>query len=150
MPTDSHYAAHCREVCDGCAKGFSISEGFLRQGRRLHIVSKLGRCEPCTALTIEQFAEQQARIAEIRRVKLEHAGEALEKRREQVQKGRLMLLNAARSLQSYDASYGGGGGDSEAWAIADFCGYDPDDSRADSDLEAWLSMQLMKETLRSI
>jgi hypothetical protein len=36
------------------------------------------RIERCTAPTELEYAEQQARIAEIRRQKLEHAGEALE------------------------------------------------------------------------
>jgi hypothetical protein len=89
MP-DSHYAAHCREVCEWCAKGLRLSKepGGLRL---VHVIAveydpagSTTEYEYCLAPTIAQFAEQQARIAEIRRVKLEHAGEAMEKRREQV------------------------------------------------------------------
>lgn len=85
MPTDSHYAAHCREVCKWCMEGLRVDPYI---GVPVHIVldeqNRIFVTEKCTAPTIEQFAEQQARIAEIRRVKLEHAGEALAKYRELV------------------------------------------------------------------
>jgi hypothetical protein len=90
MPTDNHYAARRREVCEWCAKGLRLSKE-PGGSRTVHIIAveydSAGdtiEYEYCVAPTIEQFAESQARIADIRGQKLEHAGEALRKRREQV------------------------------------------------------------------
>jgi hypothetical protein len=47
-----------------------------------------------------------------------------------------LLLEAARSLLSYDASYGGGGGSDEALEIARHFGYDGGSSEIDDWLRA--------------
>ncbi len=53
-------------------------------------------------------------------------------------KMRLLLLDAARSLHSYERSYGGGGGIEQARDIATSLGFD---GGSDEDLMAWLTAE---------
>lgn len=59
MP-DNEYDKIRKRECEGCAKGLRISEGFLRSGKTLHVVSELGRCEPCTAPSRDAVIDRQA------------------------------------------------------------------------------------------
>lgn len=49
------------------------------------------------------------------------------------------LASAGRSLISYEVSYGGGGGDSQAWEIGDLLGYPEDYDRDTDDLDEFLA-----------
>lgn len=101
----------------------------------------LAFCDAVEKLEADRVVIGQSKIEELR-VENERLASQLAAAQKERDEARSAMLAAALSLHDYEISYGGGGGTSEAWALADHCGYPEDYDRSDDDLREWLEEQI--------